>query len=178
LSSTSYFVLRIFRINKKRFRYFFCLSKKLIVEIDGLYHSLPETKETDKFRTERLNSLGYEVIRFTNDEVVSNPDKVVKEIQNNNEYFQYFDCDKYGHVWAITNKFRLIEFDPDTWKYKTYYPKNFDLAGNKDFFSWMFVFDKDDNIWIGSSSGIVFFDKAGKKFEIPRSLSVPNAPNS
>jgi len=61
---------------------FFCLSKKLIVEIDGLYHSLPETKETDKFRTERLNSLGYEVIRFTNDEVVSNPDKVVKEIQN------------------------------------------------------------------------------------------------
>lgn len=89
----------------------------------------------------------------------------VKEIDNINEYFQYFDCDKNGHVWAITNKFRLLDFDPNTWKYKTYYPKNFDLGRNKEIYSGLFVFDKDNNIWIGTDNGIVFFDKAKEKFE-------------
>lgn len=89
----------------------------------------------------------------------------VKEIENSSEYFTYFNCDKNDHVWAITNKFRLIDFDPNTWKYKPYYPKNFDFSRYDANSQNVFVFDKDNNVWIGSSNGIIFFDKKKEKFE-------------
>ncbi|MHA7101583.1 5-methyltetrahydrofolate--homocysteine methyltransferase [Roseivirga pacifica] len=50
---------------------FVCLSHKLIVEVDGAVHQLPEVKDNDEFRTEWLESQGFKVIRFTNREVVS-----------------------------------------------------------------------------------------------------------
>ena len=53
---------------------FVCLSKKLVIEIDGKIHL--QQKEYDKLRTQRLNELGYEVIRFTNEEVLANPQLV------------------------------------------------------------------------------------------------------
>lgn len=89
----------------------------------------------------------------------------VKEINNSNERITYFDCDKEGDVWAITNKFRLIEFDPNTWKYKTYYPENFN-SGRYQTEGWnIFVIDKENNIWIGSSDGILFFNRTKEKYE-------------
>ncbi len=51
---------------------FVCLSKKLVIEIDGLIHQLPDNKISDQERTEVLNSLGFEVIRFSNEEVIMN----------------------------------------------------------------------------------------------------------
>ncbi|RKY90397.1 MAG: methionine synthase, partial [Ignavibacteriae bacterium] len=48
---------------------FVCLSKKLVIEIDGLIHQLSENIESDEIRTEWLESKGYNVIRFTNEEV-------------------------------------------------------------------------------------------------------------
>lgn len=59
---------------------FVCLSKKLVVEIDGGYHNEPEQKEKDNIRTERLNKLGYKLIRFANTEVVANIDGVLQKI--------------------------------------------------------------------------------------------------
>jgi ATP-dependent DNA helicase RecG len=53
---------------------FVCLSKKVVIEIDGKIHL--KQKEIDEIRTLRLNELGYEVIRFTNEEVFSNSDLV------------------------------------------------------------------------------------------------------
>ncbi len=47
-----------------------CLKKGLIIEIDGLIHQLPENKTSDAERTEWLNNQGFEVMRFTNDEVI------------------------------------------------------------------------------------------------------------
>ncbi|MEN8118629.1 MAG: class I tRNA ligase family protein, partial [Bacteroidota bacterium] len=60
---------------------FVCLSKKLVVEVDGGYHNNPETQKLDKLKTDILNELGYKVIRFTNDEVLINIDAVIKSIQ-------------------------------------------------------------------------------------------------
>ena len=59
---------------------FVCLKENLIVEIDGGYHNKPEIQEADKLRTEILESIGYRVIRFTNEEVSGNIDGVLQSI--------------------------------------------------------------------------------------------------
>lgn len=66
---------------------FVCIEEKLIIELDGGYHSLPQQQISDEERTERLNSLGYKVIRFTNDEVVGNIDGVIKIIKQNLNHY-------------------------------------------------------------------------------------------
>ncbi len=60
---------------------FVCLKSKLIVEIDGGYHQEPEIVEADLYRTGQLQKLGYEVIRFTNEEVIGNIDNVLEAIE-------------------------------------------------------------------------------------------------
>ena len=58
---------------------FVCLRKNLVIEIDGKIHL--QQKEYDELRTARLNELGFEVIRFTNEEVFENADLVVTKIK-------------------------------------------------------------------------------------------------
>lgn len=53
---------------------FVCLSQKVVIEIDGKIHL--KQKVYDEMRTSLLNQLGYKVIRFTNEEVYKNPEKV------------------------------------------------------------------------------------------------------
>ena len=60
---------------------FVCLDKGYIIEIDGLYHQLPEMIISDEQRTNRLNELGFEVQRFTNEEVLSNVDFIVDQLK-------------------------------------------------------------------------------------------------
>ena len=57
-----------------------CLDKRLIVEIDGLIHQLPENKKADEARTQWMNEQGFKVIRFTNEQVLSKPDEVIEAI--------------------------------------------------------------------------------------------------
>ncbi len=65
---------------------FVCLETNLVIEIDGLIHQLPENVASDFERTAWLNKQGFEVIRFTNDEVLSQfelvIDKVLSTLQN------------------------------------------------------------------------------------------------
>ena len=56
---------------------FVCIDKKLIIEVDGGYHENPEIVEYDKLRTELLESLGYKVIRFTNENVLVDMESVL-----------------------------------------------------------------------------------------------------
>jgi very-short-patch-repair endonuclease len=53
-------------------------ENKLIVEIDGDIHHFQ--REYDKEREENIKVLGYRVIRFTNEEIISNWDEVEKRI--------------------------------------------------------------------------------------------------
>ncbi len=57
-----------------------CLDRRLVIEIDGLIHQLPENKESDEVRTEWLNNKGFKVIRFTNDDVLFNADNTIEQI--------------------------------------------------------------------------------------------------
>ena len=48
---------------------FVCLSRRLIVEVDGGYHDTCEQQDDDQMRTDYLNQMGFEVMRFKNEEV-------------------------------------------------------------------------------------------------------------
>jgi leucyl-tRNA synthetase len=61
---------------------FINLEKQVIIEVDGDVHLTPEMKERDEQRTHLLNELGFEVIRFTNDEVLNNVGEVIKKIKD------------------------------------------------------------------------------------------------
>ncbi|MDW3209483.1 MAG: endonuclease domain-containing protein [Reichenbachiella sp.] len=50
---------------------FYCHEFKLIVEVDGGYHSGQEQAEIDKGRTHELEELGIKVIRFKNEDVMN-----------------------------------------------------------------------------------------------------------
>lgn len=60
---------------------FVCLEKKLIVEVDGGYHSEYEQMEIDEHRTERLEHLGFSVLRFSNEEVIAGTENVLDVIR-------------------------------------------------------------------------------------------------
>lgn len=60
---------------------FICLSKSLIIEVDGGYHDTPDQQYDDAVRSAFLEKLGYTVIRFKNEEIVANTDDVLQEIK-------------------------------------------------------------------------------------------------
>ncbi|TCK67468.1 5-methyltetrahydrofolate--homocysteine methyltransferase [Winogradskyella wandonensis] len=62
---------------------FVCLKTNLIIEIDGLIHQLPENKVSDQERKKWLENEGFRVIRFTNNQVLSNLDFVLNSIREN-----------------------------------------------------------------------------------------------
>jgi len=57
---------------------FVCLPKKTIIEVDGPVHNFQ--KQADEERTQYLVAMGYDVLRFKNEEVLSYPDKVTERV--------------------------------------------------------------------------------------------------
>ncbi|QYJ69295.1 leucine--tRNA ligase [Flavobacterium litorale] len=61
---------------------FVCLEKRLIIEVDGGYHSTIEQVELDEARTLELEQKhNFKVIRFTNDEVINSSEQVINSIK-------------------------------------------------------------------------------------------------
>lgn len=59
---------------------FYCAELMLVIEIDGGLHL--KQKERDLLRSERLQDYGVKVLRYTNDEVMLNINKVRKDLEN------------------------------------------------------------------------------------------------
>jgi very-short-patch-repair endonuclease len=59
---------------------FYCPEHRFIIELDGGVHD--QQVEYDAARTEKLNQLGYRVIRFQNQDVLSDLMHVLQEIVN------------------------------------------------------------------------------------------------
>jgi very-short-patch-repair endonuclease len=59
---------------------FYCAQAKLCIEVDGATHFEPAQAEYDAARTAYLEELGYQVIRFRNDDVRYRLDAIVEEI--------------------------------------------------------------------------------------------------
>ena len=60
---------------------FVCLRTNLIIELDGGYHQLPEQQMSDEARTQWLESRGFRVVRFSNDELIVASEKVIQKIK-------------------------------------------------------------------------------------------------
>lgn len=59
---------------------FYCVEKKLVIEVDGSHHQLPEVEVSDDQRTAILNANGIRVFRYTNEEVFTQIEEVVSSI--------------------------------------------------------------------------------------------------
>ena len=85
-------LLRNRQLNGKKFRRqhpishyvadFYCHECKLVVELDGHHHKKPEAMEYDQTRTTVLDDLGVTVLRFWNDEVITDVSKVLQKIHS------------------------------------------------------------------------------------------------
>ena len=64
---------------------FYCPSERIAIELDGEVHLEKEQKEKDIERDENLQQMEIKVLRFKNQEVFSDLDKVLKKIKS---YFQ------------------------------------------------------------------------------------------
>jgi very-short-patch-repair endonuclease len=60
---------------------FYCHTNKLVVELDGEYHQLPEQIEYDEIRTQILVKMGFTVLRFNNKTVLENWKDVAKKLK-------------------------------------------------------------------------------------------------
>jgi very-short-patch-repair endonuclease len=59
---------------------FVCFETKLVVELDGSQHALPDTAVADKIRTAYLKRRGYRVKRYWNGEVNQYFDHILDDI--------------------------------------------------------------------------------------------------
>lgn len=60
---------------------FYCHKAKLIIEVDGGYHNIPEQYLYDTNRDSELEDLGIKVIRFTNKQVLNDIKKTLNVIE-------------------------------------------------------------------------------------------------
>ena len=67
--------------SKKRFFIadFYCHEEKLVIEVDGKIHDYQ--KDYDNLRTYIVNALGIRVVRFRNEDVENNIEKVSNELR-------------------------------------------------------------------------------------------------
>ncbi|WP_243699471.1 UvrD-helicase domain-containing protein [Flavobacterium caseinilyticum] len=127
---------------------FVCLSKKLVVEVDGEYHFTEEQMQLDNYRTITLNKLGYKVIRFTNEQVVKSISEVLKEIKKGLAIQEIF-LDSIAPVSAPSPSGRVGEGNA----YVQYF---LDI-----------VLERDIRNQAGISDFLNFWDKNAEKFSIP-----------
>ncbi|WP_066219227.1 endonuclease domain-containing protein [Formosa haliotis] len=59
---------------------FFCYELMLGIEVDGYTHEFPETQRKDAIKERRLNQLGIQVLRFTDHEVKTQMESVLRAI--------------------------------------------------------------------------------------------------
>ena len=60
---------------------FLCRDDGLIIEVDGGYHNELQQQEDDALITQWLESQGYSVMRFSNEEICNDLERVLKEIE-------------------------------------------------------------------------------------------------
>jgi very-short-patch-repair endonuclease len=60
---------------------FYCHERKLIIELDGGIHSDPGQQAHDHNRDTFLLSLGLRILRFSNEEALGDPQKVLDQIR-------------------------------------------------------------------------------------------------
>lgn len=65
---------------------FACLIPKVLIEVDGGYHSEPRQQQNDQVRQQWLGSQGFAVHRFKNEEIIGDIDGVIKRLKKENHH--------------------------------------------------------------------------------------------
>lgn len=60
---------------------FYCPQKKLIIELDGWQHKEEKQERYDKERTKFIESLGFKILRFWNNDVNNNLEGAIFKIE-------------------------------------------------------------------------------------------------
>jgi very-short-patch-repair endonuclease len=60
---------------------FYCHELRLVIEVDGPIHQIKERLEKDRNRTAEFDRFGIKVLRFTNQEIKTNINRVIKRIR-------------------------------------------------------------------------------------------------
>ena len=61
---------------------FFCNKLMLAIEVDGYTHTLEQAIEKDTVKAQRLEELGFAVLRFCDDDVLTNIEGVLQSIRD------------------------------------------------------------------------------------------------
>jgi very-short-patch-repair endonuclease len=93
------------------------VNKDLVIEVDGPYHEEPQIRKNDRIRQRALESSGYLVYRFKNEEIINSLDYVVDKIKSILNEFDH-NSDK-----KATPK--LIEIDVPEVQRMSNVPENF-----------------------------------------------------
>ena len=67
---------------------FYCHKYKLVIELDGSIHNLPEVAEKDKNREEELREFVLRILRYSNEKILHNRNEVLKRMQQEIELMQ------------------------------------------------------------------------------------------
>jgi very-short-patch-repair endonuclease len=77
---------------------FICIPLKLVIEVYGYSHFLDEVILKDKIKEKALKEAGYEVIRFTDMQVLKDIQNVITEIEKTIEELERQDAGKFAKV--------------------------------------------------------------------------------
>ena len=61
---------------------FFIAEKRVVIEIDGLQHKMPENEKADEQRDKDLELLGIKVLRYSNEDINKNFEEICDNILN------------------------------------------------------------------------------------------------
>lgn len=67
---------------------FYCYKLRLVIEVDGITHESPDVQRNDRDKDRHALSIGFGILRFTDDEVLENIDNVIGRIK---EYVVEFE---------------------------------------------------------------------------------------
>jgi ATP-dependent exoDNAse (exonuclease V) beta subunit/very-short-patch-repair endonuclease len=147
---------------------FVCLSKKLIVEVDGKIHDLQ--KEYDEERTNILNEKGFKVIRFSNEEVIGSISVVLEKIKEELTTQGDFLIDNKDVIYDPSEPHNIINEIFLTDRPNIQSPSPSGRAGEGNAYVQYFldiVLERDVRNQAGISDFLNFWDKNAEKFSIP-----------
>src|SRR3989338_5872819 len=85
-----------------------CYEKGIVIEIDSGQHAIPMQKEKDEERDKWLKRQGFMVLRYWNNEVLTNIEGVLEEIRRSNTLFFFFHLNKSVLVYSLSSLGRWL----------------------------------------------------------------------
>lgn len=93
---------------------FFCHELKLVIEVDGTSHDWEETQQKDFEKESKLNELGLNVLRYTDEEVLNHLNSILDNIRDYVDGFEKGDLSVFEYEDSPLNPYTKGAFVMDT----------------------------------------------------------------